>query len=109
MFLVLVAVGMTAYEGYTRFFSTTQEIQFVPDDTLVQISQQMVLPQGEVPTIATVTDLSQLQGSPLFEHAEIGDKIVVYIRAGIVILYSPTYARIVQVAPIYFGTTSTTP
>ena len=97
------------YDGYTYFSSTGQEIQFVPDDTLAQISRQMVLPQNEIPTIATVTDLSQLQSSPLFEHAEIGDKVVVYIRAGLVILYSPTYARIVQVAPVYFGTTSTTP
>ena len=107
--LVLIAVGITAYEGYTRFSSTAQGIQFVPDDTIVNISRQMVLPQNETPTIATVTDISQLQGSPFFEHAEIGDKIVVYIRAGLVILYSPTYERIVQVAPVYFGASSTTP
>lgn len=103
----LFAFGVTVYDGYQRLNAPIAVVQS-SSDILRRVSRQMVLPEDETPTIATIADLTQLQNSPLFEEAEVGDKIIIYARAGLIVLYSPTYERIVRVAPLYVGAASTT-
>ncbi len=65
-----------------------------------------MLPQDEQPTIATVTDLAKLQGQPFFANAQVGDKVLIYSRAGKVILYRPGENKIIELAPINISTTT---
>ncbi len=63
------------------------------------ISRHMILPAGEQPELATVTDASKLQ-TPFLRQARNGDKLLVYEKAGEAILYRPGIDRIVAVGPV---------
>jgi len=69
------------------------------------VGKLMVLPEGETPTIATVSDPDKLKDQAFFAHAKTGDKVLIYAKAKKAILYSPTDNRIVEVAAIDLGGT----
>lgn len=73
------------------------------NSVLSKVSKIMLLPEGEVPTLATVADLSKLKDQPFFDKAKVGDKVLLYTQARKAILYSPTENKIVEVAPINIG------
>ncbi len=66
----------------------------------------MLLPEGETPTVATVSDLKPLKGQAFFAHATVGDKVLIYASAQKAILYNPRDKKIIEVAPISLGSTS---
>lgn len=59
-----------------------------------------VLPKGEVPTVATVTEVEKLAGQPFFSKAENGDKVVVFGVAKTAILYRPSVKKIISMTTI---------
>jgi hypothetical protein len=65
-----------------------------------QVGKLIVLPQGEEPTIATVSDLSKLQGQPFFAKAQVGDKVLIYQVAKKAILFRPSENKIIELAPL---------
>lgn len=64
------------------------------------VGKLVVLPEGEEPSVATVSDLSKLQGQPFFAKAANGDKVLVYNKAQRAILYRPSINKIVEMAPL---------
>lgn len=78
-----------------------------------QVGKLIALPKDEEPTIATVSDLSKLQGQPFFANAQIGDKVLIYQIAGKAILFRASDNKIIELAPInksgQTGTPTTTP
>ena len=67
------------------------------------VGKLIILPQNEQPTVATVADLSKLQGQPFFANAQVGDKVLIYANAGKAILYRPSTDQIIELAPINSG------
>lgn len=65
-----------------------------------QVSRLVLLPTGEQPTLATISDASKLRGQPFFAGAVNGDKVLVYNKAGKAILYRPSLNKIVEMAPL---------
>ena len=65
----------------------------------------MILPTGETPTIATVTDLAPLKNQPFFANARVGYKVIIYTNAKRAILYDPVSDKIVETAPLNLGQT----
>ncbi len=59
-----------------------------------ELGKIMDLPTGEQPTVATVTDIVQLKDQPFFLKAKNGDKVLIYPKAKIAILYDPATHRI---------------
>ena len=59
-----------------------------------------MLPEGEEPTLATVTDREKLADQPFFERAENGDKVLIYSGSGRAILYRPSSKKIVDVTTV---------
>ena len=74
------------------------------------IGKLIVLPVGEVPTIATVSDPEKLKDQTFFANAKVGDKVLIYVQAKKAFLYSVSLGKLIEVAPIDVGqsTSSTT-
>ena len=77
--LFIVAVGLAAffYRELSTYKDNPQKVMQEEVQAVVeQVGQIMILPQGEQPTLATVSDLSQLKDQPFFVNAKIGDKVL---------------------------------
>ncbi|MDP2630898.1 MAG: hypothetical protein Q8P56_05845 [Candidatus Uhrbacteria bacterium] len=75
------------------------------EQLLAAVGKLIVLPEGETPTIATVSDLEKLKSQPFFVNAKNGDKVLIYTNAKKAILYDPVANKIIEVAPINIGNT----
>ncbi len=78
-------------------------VQAESKDLIARVGNLIVLPEGEEPTIATVTDTELLKSQPFFANAKKGDKVLIYTNARKAILYSPESDKIVEVAPVNIG------
>ena len=106
MAAVLVAAGFAVYfwnESVTLKKNPQRAAQQETQKLLASVSKLIVLPEGEAPTIATVTDPERLKDQPFFANAKTGDKVLIYTNARKAILYSPDQNKIVEVAPINIG------
>lgn len=74
-----------------------------PDSIIEAVSRHVVLPPGEEPTVATVSDPSKLRDQPFFASAKAGDKVLLYTKARKAVLYDPVVDRVVEIAPISAG------
>lgn len=105
--LILLAVGATILFARQKpeflGIPTSQEAvdsQKEISDILKKVSELMVLPEGEIPTIATVTDAEKIRNQPFLMKAENGDKVIVYSNAKKAILYRPSIDKIVEVGNV---------
>lgn len=71
-----------------------------------EVGKLIDLPQGEDPTVATVTDVTKLQAQPFFQKAKNGDKVLIYSGAKKAILYDPAAKKVIDIAPINVGSPS---
>jgi hypothetical protein len=109
--LVLILGGSTCYfyDQFTKLKQDPQKIARQETETLIaRVSRLIVLPEGEEPTIATVSDPERLKDQPFFAKAKVGDKVLIYTNAKKAILYDPVNNKIVEVAPINIGTSQST-
>ncbi len=84
----------------------TPPVQTAEEQTnaaIEKIGKLMVLPDNELPDLATITDPSKLSNHPFFSKAEKGDKVLIYNAAKKAILYSERLNKIVDVSPITQG------
>lgn len=77
--------------------------------TIARLGQLMVLPAGEEPTIATVSDREKLKDQPFFAKAKNGDVLIIYTQARKMILFDPVADKIVDVVSINLGQSSVSP
>lgn len=113
-FLAVALVLAIAAAGY--FYWQTVQLQKNPQqqaikeaqELVAKVSKLIVLPTGETPTIATVSDPDKLKEQPFFANAQKGDKVLIFTNAKKAILYSPTSNKIVEVAPINIGSAANT-
>lgn len=108
--VVLIAVGGFFYFRSTQAPKTTpqspQQAQEEVKKLVLEVGKLVELPQGEDPTVATVTDVNKLKDQPFFAKAKNGDKVLIYTNARKAYLYSPALKKILDVAPINLGTPS---
>lgn len=71
-----------------------------------KVSKLAVLPNGEDPTVATVTDVEKLKDQPIFAKAQNGDKLLIYAGAGKAFLYRPGDNKLVDVIPVNTSSSS---
>lgn len=68
-----------------------------------KVEKIIALPEGELPTVATVADTKPLAGNLFFAKAKVGDQILMYTSARKAFLYDPKANIIVEVASINIG------
>lgn len=108
LFLLLIGTTAAAYFFWSKvaeFKESPQKLAQQEVRALVsRVSQLMVLPEGEDPTVATVQDPEKLKDQPFFANAKKGDKVLIYTNAKRAILYDPVANKILEVAPVNIGT-----
>jgi hypothetical protein len=104
--IMVVAIAAAGY-FYWQMHLLKQNPQVVAQeevsDLVAKVSNLMVLPTGEIPTIATVSDPSALKDQAFFALAAKGDKVLIYAQAKKAILYSVALNKIIDVAPLNIG------
>jgi hypothetical protein len=104
---LLIITSAAAIYFWRQFSQLKQNPQQAAQEEAQQVmalvARHMILPEGETPTIATVTDPEKLKGQPFFEHAKLNDKVLIYTNAKKAILYDPEADRIIDVAPLNIG------
>lgn len=104
--LILIAVGASGvsiyfYNSYRQANQSPQEkIKAETDKLLTQVSKIVLLPGGETPTIATISDPDKLKNQPFFSDAQEGDKVLIYTNAKKAFIYRPSIGKIISVAPL---------
>lgn len=108
--LVIALIGAGALGTY-YYYSKYQQAQAVINNP-EQLAQNEVksltaklgklieLPTDEEPNVATVLDQEKLKDQPFFAKAVNGDKIVIYSKKKIAILYREGENKIIEVAPL---------
>ncbi|TSC60305.1 MAG: hypothetical protein LiPW15_183 [Parcubacteria group bacterium LiPW_15] len=104
--LFILSAGLAIY-----FFFQVRSLRADPQQIareevqkiVAEVGKLMVLPQGEIPTMATILDPAELVGQPFFASAQKGDKVLLYTNARKAILYSPSQNKIVDIAPVNLG------
>lgn len=104
---LVVATGLAFYFWYQNGDGVVDQLSNQSQDEVqklvAEISQFLILPTDEEPTVATVSDVEALKGQPFFAKAQKGDKVLIYTKAKKAILYNPATHKIVEVAPINLG------
>lgn len=111
--VALVGVGVGGFSFY-QYQRTQKELQAIKkvatasqntntdqlSKILLELSKIIKLPEGEIPTMATISDIGKLKDQPFFQNGKNGDILLVFNKAGKAILYNPTDKKIVEVAPV---------
>lgn len=89
--LLCLAIAVAGYFYYQSQYvvPAKSEADEIANLTKV-VGSMIVLPEGETPTLATVTDKEKLASQPFFQKAENGDKVLIYTNSGRAILYRPS-------------------
>ncbi len=106
LILIIILLGTSLYFGY-QYYLLTQDPQQADRSEVkklvFEVSKLVVLPEGETPTVATVSDPEALKNQPFFMGALKDDKVLIYTKSQKAILYRPSIRKIIQIAPINIG------
>ena len=106
LLVVAIAVSFFVYSDTSVVIDDNKEqteevLQKENNELLEKISNHYLLPVGEEPMIATVTDADMLSvEQEFYKDVENGDKVILYIQNQRAIIYSPTKDVIINVGPI---------
>lgn len=97
---LLLAVLAAAYFAYQYAFTPEALKRREIQKWTAIIGEHTALPQGEKPTLATVTNKDKLDDQTFFRQSQNGDKILIYPRSGKAILYRPSSGKIMDMTTI---------
>lgn len=109
LLLALVAIGalgVALYFLYRPRVESRVNAEPVREETaklIARVGTHVVLPEGEEPTVATITDAAPLRNQAFYARARVGDAVLFYPRARIAVLYDPRLDRVINMAPLAEG------
>lgn len=110
--VVLIAVAVPLYKYLTirdilPFFKKSSQVDKESQEIITAVSKLAIVPVGEVPTLASVTDKDKLPDTPFFQNAENGDRVLLYTQAQRAYLYRPSENKIVESSPLTLNNENT--
>ena len=99
LMFITVAGVLVAYYYYSQYSALSNASNMKAKRLVDEVGVLILLPDGETPTIATVSDPKALIGQPFFAHTETGDKVLVFSDTKKAILYRPSIHKIIEVMP----------
>jgi len=96
MLTLIVAGGVIYKLGQDKTQTDKQQMQVVQK----ALAKHVILPVGEDPTLATVTNTSELKDAFLKDNAQSGDKVLVYYKTQKVFIYRPRIDKLVASGPM---------
>ncbi len=114
LFGIVVAGALGGAIYYFMQYQNTQALLKDPQKATAEkskllveeVGKLMVLPQGEAPQVATVSDVNKLKQQSFFAQAKNGDIVLIYTQAKKAILYDPVQKKLVEVGPINLADTA---
>ncbi len=115
--IIILVIMITSFSFGGYFYYKYKKLQNSPNvtaqkeakDLLAKVAQIYLIPTGEEPTIATVSDPTALKNQAFFSSSQKGDKVLIFTKAGKAVLYRPSINKIIEVAPINNDAKNTTP
>lgn len=99
--IVGIVVWMIAEKWQADPAKQQERAQKEINKTIAEVGDLMILPEGEVPQVATIDDADSLSKTQaFFVGSKNGDKILLYVNAKKAIVYRPSEHKIVSVGPI---------
>lgn len=71
-------------------------------DTVAMVQKIAFLPQNDPPTLAIISDPTQLVSELFFKETKVGDRILIYPKTQKAVLYRPTDNKIVEMMTLSF-------
>jgi hypothetical protein len=122
--IVLVGIGLIASFGFlvyrhyklqreyavTKPVSSQASLGIDTDEAkrvIDEVRALVVVPTGEEPTVARITDVNRLSGQQFFAQAQNGDHVLVYQNAKRAILFRESENKIVEVTTVNIAGTPT--
>ena len=113
-FLAVISVLLIAAAGYVGayyYYNQYKATKVVLDNPEVasqnevkEITEKLgkiyELPADEEPSVATVLDVEKLKDQPFFSKAANGDKVVIYTKSQIAILFRVNDNKVINVSPL---------
>lgn len=103
IFIAVIAVAFGSYFYYklNKMENTSNiKVQKELDNLLSKVSRHYLVPAGEEPTVATVSDPELLKKQSFFTLAEKGDKVLIFTKSGKAVLYRPSIDKIIEIVSV---------
>lgn len=108
--IVCIAVAFGGYFYYKlRILEKNTNQKKETQDLLGKVAKLYLIPPGEEPTVATVSDPEKLKSQAFFSLSQKNDKVLIFTKAGRAVLYRPSIDKIIEIAPINNTQNVTTP
>ncbi len=102
--VVLLGAAAYLYQQVTALNADPEMLARQEAEALMsEVGRLILLPQDEIPTVATVSDPTVLADQPFFAKAKVGDKVLLFPQSRKAYLYDPVAKRVLEVAPINLG------
>ena len=99
--IILICFGFFFYRKLNKIDENPSKTKDKEASALIQkVSKLYLFPEGEVPTIATVSDPNLLKDKEFFTQAIVGDNVLLFLQSGKAVLYRPSINKIIEIAPI---------
>lgn len=101
--VVVIALGVAGFFA-KQYYDLKANPNMAAEEETAQLTEQVgklyELPKDEEPIVGEVKDKEKLKDQPFFKNAQNGDKILIYQKAKIAIVYRQDENKLINVGPI---------
>ncbi len=106
--IILIATVAMTFGGLFYFKLKRLEVENISlnkkdkeiNSIVSKISSIYLFPEGEIPTIAIVSDPALLKGQSFSNLSQKGDNVLIFSKIGKAVLYRPSINKIIDIASI---------